>query len=211
VDPFDELAERYDAWFAGEEGKLIFQIELAALRSTLKGLPWPWLEVGVGSGRFAQALGINLGINPSGKLLEMARQRSVSAIRGRGERLPSANGSFGTIFLIVTICFVEAPEPVLRECHRVLRRDGRLVIGLVPRESPWGKLYIEESQHGHPFYSQAEFYTTKEVEGLWEGVGFQLERCSSTLFQPPGRGKGLEEPWAGCDPHTGFVALLARR
>jgi len=201
----------YDAWFAGEEGKLIFQIELAALRSIVKDLPRPWLEVGVGSGRFAQALGIDLGIDPSEKLLEMARQRGVSAIRGRGEQLPFADSSFGTAFVIVTICFVEDPEPVLRECHRVLRRDSRLVIGFVPQESPWGKHYLEEGQRGHPFYSHAKFYNLGEVEELLARTSFQLERCSSTLFQSPGQVKGSEEPRKGCDHQAGFVALLAQK
>jgi len=34
----------------------------------LPNLPGPWLEIGIGSGRFAQALGIETGIDPSIKL-----------------------------------------------------------------------------------------------------------------------------------------------
>jgi len=33
------------------------------------------LEVGVGSGRFAQALGVSYGLDPSMELLKLARQR----------------------------------------------------------------------------------------------------------------------------------------
>ena len=49
---FDDLASEYDAWF-DKEGSLIFFIELQAFRALLQSLPKPWLEVGVGSGRFA--------------------------------------------------------------------------------------------------------------------------------------------------------------
>ena len=57
---FDSLASDYDAWF-DEEGRLIFASEVEALRQALPLLPKPWIEVGVGSGRFAQALGIDIG------------------------------------------------------------------------------------------------------------------------------------------------------
>ncbi|RLC62202.1 MAG: hypothetical protein DRI01_07270 [Chloroflexi bacterium] len=46
---FDGLAREYDAWFDGE-GRLIFSIEVQALRSLLPALPKPWLEIGVASG-----------------------------------------------------------------------------------------------------------------------------------------------------------------
>jgi len=65
---FDSLASEYDAWFE-QEGKLIFDIEVKAFQEMLPLLPKPWLEVGVGSGRFAQALGIETGVDPSARLL----------------------------------------------------------------------------------------------------------------------------------------------
>ena len=79
--PFDDLATEYDAWF-DKEGSLLFFIEVKAFKSLLPSLPKPWLEIGVGSGRFAQALGIETGIDPSIKLVEMARHRGVTAFRG---------------------------------------------------------------------------------------------------------------------------------
>jgi hypothetical protein len=60
--PLDALTSAYDAWFE-DEGKLIFAIEVKAFHKALPLLPKPWLEVGVGSGRFTQALGIKMGIN----------------------------------------------------------------------------------------------------------------------------------------------------
>ncbi len=80
--PFNELAEAYDSWF-DEEGKLIFATEVRALQSVLASLPEPWLEIGVGSGRFAQVLGIGTGLDPSGKLLEIAKKRGIKTCQGR--------------------------------------------------------------------------------------------------------------------------------
>jgi SAM-dependent methyltransferase len=102
VSPFDAFAAAYDAWFE-EEGRLPFDIEVEALRPLLPLLPKPWLEVGVGSGRFAQALGIGLGLDPSVRLLELARNRGIEVVLGKGERTPFRDESFGTVFLIVTV------------------------------------------------------------------------------------------------------------
>ncbi len=123
--PFDSLATAYDAWFE-EEGKLIFAIEVKALKEVLTLLPKPWLEVGVGSGRFAQALGIENGIDPSVKLLEMAKRRGITVSRARGEEQFFNKETFGTVFLIVTLCFVDSPIVVLREAHRILKPEGKI-------------------------------------------------------------------------------------
>ena len=207
--PFERLAERYDAWFDEPEGRLIFASELAALRQLSRGLPRPWLEIGVGSGRFAQALGIDVGIDPSRRLLELARARGLKVILGRGEALPFSASSFGAVFLIVTICFVQDPLPVLKEAARVLKGGGSLVLGLVPRESVWGRHYLDQGRRGHPFYSLARFYTPGEIEGLLSQAGFRLRRCLSTLYQQPGEVTKVESPREGCDPRAGFLAILA--
>ncbi len=126
--PFDELSSAYDAWFEGE-GKPIFSIEAQAIGQLLPVLPSPRVEIGVGSGRFAQALGIGSGLDPSLKLLEIAQSRGVSTFLGKGERTPFADGCFGSVFLIVTLCFVNSPLAVLSEAYRVLKDNGK---GLFP-------------------------------------------------------------------------------
>ena len=55
---FEDLAEPYDAWYDTESGRVLFDLELGALRPLLAGTAGPRLEVGVGSGRFAAALGL---------------------------------------------------------------------------------------------------------------------------------------------------------
>jgi ubiquinone/menaquinone biosynthesis C-methylase UbiE len=53
---FDVSAKRYDAWYNKPFGKSAFTLEKACIESLLKNLKQPFLEVGVGTGRFAQAL-----------------------------------------------------------------------------------------------------------------------------------------------------------
>ena len=125
--PFDGLALEYDAWF-DKEGSLVFFIEVQAFKELLPSLPKPWLEIGVGSGRFAQALGIGTGIDPSIKLIEMARRRGINVFLGRGEETLFDEESFGTVFLIVTLCFLDSPLNVLKEANRILMPDGKILL-----------------------------------------------------------------------------------
>jgi len=206
--PFDDLALEYDAWF-DKEGSLIFFVEVQAFKSLLPTLPKPWLEVGVGSGRFAQALGIETGVDPSVKLVEMARRRGITAFLGRGEQELFDEESFGTVFLIVTLCFLDSPLDVLTEANRILMPGGKLVLGLVLKESPWGQLYQEKKKEAHRFYRYATFYSCDEVVRLMVQAGFVTEKIISTLFQRPGKVQHVEEPREGYSPDAGFVIIVA--
>jgi SAM-dependent methyltransferase len=205
---FDSLAESYDAWFE-EEGKLIFAIEVSAFKEVLPSLPKPWLEVGVGSGRFAQALGIETGIDPSAKLLEIAKGRGITAFRARGEERFFKKETFGTVFLIVTLCFVDSPLAVLNEANRILKPEGKVVLGLVLKESPWGKFYLAKKGEGHRFYKYATFYSYQEVERLLIDSGFNTEKVVSTLFQKPGEVKEIESPREQFSAEAGFTIVVA--
>ena len=208
--PFDDLASDYDAWFE-KEGKSIFAIEVAAFHEVLPSLPKPWLEVGVGSGRFARALGIETGVDPSIRLLGMARWRGITAFLGRGEQELFDKESFGAVFLIVTLCFVDSPLDVLKEAYRILVPGGKIVMGLVLKESPWGRFYERKKREGHRFYKYATFYSYGDVVRLLQQAGFSTEQVISTLFQKPGRVKHMELPQRGYSSSAGFTVIVAEK
>ena len=205
---FDLLASDYDAWF-DQEGRLICASEVEALRQILPPIPRPWIETGVGSGRFSQALDINIGLDPSSKLLQMAKNRGLSVFLGRGEEMPFQTGVFGAVFLIVTLCFLDSPARTLTEAARLLRSKGKAVLGTVPKESLWGQLYQAKKEAGHPFYRYATFYTYTEIERLLMQTGFSIERVVSTLLQNPGQVNRIEEPREGFSVDAGFAVILA--
>jgi SAM-dependent methyltransferase len=208
LSPFDDLALEYDAWFDGE-GSLIFIVEVQAFRALLPSMPKPWIEIGVGSGRFAQALGIETGVDPSIKLVEMARKRGIDAYLGRGEVELFDEESFGTVFLIVTLCFLDSPLDVLKEANRILTPDGKLVLGLVLKESPWGQFYQQKKTEGHRFYRFATFYTYDEALKLLEQAGLSIEKVVSTLFQRPGEVHHTEGTREGYFHDAGFTIIVA--
>lgn len=56
--PFEDHAMEYDRWFDSEKGQHIFSRELDCLKQAIPVPAGRWLEVGVGSGRFAHAIGV---------------------------------------------------------------------------------------------------------------------------------------------------------
>lgn len=216
VRPFERFPRRYDAWFEGEEGRKLFPLEVEALRPLLEGLEPPFVEVGVGTGRFAQALGVGLGVDPALPMLELARGRVPAVVAGTAEALPLRGGSFGAVLLVVTLCFLRKPAAAVAEAARVLRPysspggAGALLVGMVPRDSAWGRLYSAKAASGHPFYGAARFYTAAEVCALAESAGLVPDGARSTLLFPPG-GEVTDRLVEGVHEEAGFVAMRFRR
>jgi SAM-dependent methyltransferase len=204
--PFDRLAARYDAWFDSQDGRPVFDMEVACLLDLMPSDRGRWLDVGVGTGRFAQALGVKEGVDPSDPMLEFARRRGVRASSGRGEDLPYLDGSFDGVLLVVTLCFLSDPSRALHECARVLKRDAHLIVGLVPSDSQWGRLYKRKGCSGHPFYSVARFYHCDEVIGMAAAAEFRLDRAVSCLFSSPGAPLDVSRR-RGIVASAGFVAM----
>ena len=172
--PFDRYATEYDAWFDSERGARIFALERDCLRRTAGAVTGKWLEVGVGTGRFADALAIGTGVDCSPAMLRIAAQRGITTYEASGEELPFEDAVFDGILLVCVICFLTRPLNVLRECRRVLKNQGRLVIGFIPADSPWGTYHSRRGRQDHSFYSHAEFRTAHEVTALAKRAGFTV-------------------------------------
>ena len=206
---FERLAERYDAWYEDPAGRELFAMELACLRPLLQGTTRPRLEVGVGSGRFAAALGVEVGLDPAREPLGLARLRGVRVVQGVGERLPFRDGVFGGVLVVVTLCFADDPQMLLAEARRVLRPGGALVLGELVADSSWGQWYRQRGEAGHSFYSQARFLTVADTERMLKAAGFGVTAARSTLVQPPTDQPHPEPAVDGAGDRAGFVCLQA--
>lgn len=197
ISPFDTHHEDYDAWFVEHEPAYLS--ELLALRPFV---PWQGrgLEIGVGGGRFAAPLGVTVGIDPSPAMLAHAAARGVVTVHGVAERMPFADNDFDCVLVVTTICFVDSVPSMLAEVRRVLKPQGRLVIGFIDRESPLGQEYVAH-QADDVFYREATFFSADEVARHLLDAGFNIDAWGQTLthtlaettaIEPlqPGRGKG---------------------
>lgn len=211
VEAFDLFAEDYDRWFDSPEGRVLFKTEVGAVRLLMKHIEKPFLEVGVGTGRFAKELGIDYGIDPSHRVLEIAEREGIKVKKAKGESIPFKDGSFGAVFLLFTICFVDDPEKVFSEAKRVLKQNGRLIVGIINRESLWGQLYMKKKAEDHPIYKHANFYTVDDVVTLIEKTGMEIKAYSSTLCRPPTEVPYEEPVHNDLVKGAGFVCILARK
>jgi SAM-dependent methyltransferase len=209
---FDVYAKRYDAWYDKPFGKSAFNLEKACIESLCKNLRQPFLEVGVGTGRFAQALTIEYGIDISTGVLELATKREIIVVKGKGESLPFADSFFGGVFIVVTLCFVDKPVKILKEASRVLKADSAVILGLILKESPWASFYREKGEAGNIFYKIATFYSFEELKTMGKKAGLEIVKISSTMFQAPTESLlRFEHPKNGYCKEAGFVAVKLRK
>lgn len=91
---FDKHIDQYEKWF--DDNNYVFQSELKAIQQLLPS-EGKGVEIGVGSGIFAQPLGIIEGCDPSDAMREKTIERGIKALHGTAENLPYPTGSFVVI------------------------------------------------------------------------------------------------------------------
>ncbi len=210
ADIFDLYTEEYDSWYDSEEGKPLYESELHCLKTLVEDCQPPILEVGVGTGRFTRWFSGAIGIDPAYNALRFAQRRGIRIVQAVGEMLPFKDEAFGCVLLIVTFCFVQNSVHVLSEAKRVLKQDGSIIIGLIPKDSPWGIFYEAKKKQGHPFYEKATFYSFVDLKKLLEDISMKIIRIRSTLLQRPDESRRIEEPVEGYVKDAGFVCIEAK-
>lgn len=180
--PFELNAVPYDRWFDSGKGKIVFARELSCLENIIGKKIGRWLEVGVGTGRFAKALDIREGIDPSPSVLRMAKARGIQTYCGYGEKLPFPDNAFEGVLIAFAICFMKRPAVAISEAFRVLNNTGRLIVGFIPANSILGKLYEHKGRAGHPFYSTAVFWTEDKLIRMITEKGFIFENMKTCFL-----------------------------
>jgi len=202
--PFNIYTDEYENWF--KENELIFQSELLAIKQIIpnneKGI-----EIGIGSGLFAEKLNIKFGIDPSEKMLEFAKQRNIIVEKGIAENLPYDNNSFDFALFITSICFVDNPAKAIKETHRILKNDGEIIIGIIDKDSSLGQI-LEKNKNESKFYKYAKFFSVKEISELIEIGGFFVTEIFQTLINE--NIKTVEKPAKGYGKGS-FVVIKGKK
>ncbi len=206
TNPFRENARQYDAWY--DKHPYVFQSEVEAIRQQLATLPQniAGIEVGIGSGRFAAALGIKEGIEPVEELAALATKRGVETMIGVAEKLPYRDLHFDFI-LFVTICHLDNITVALKEAHRVLKNEGSILLCFLDKSQEIAKSYEAKRNQSH-FYQDATFYSTDRVSTLLKDAGFRNIEFTQTLFGKLDDIDELQSPKAGFGEGS-FVVVKA--
>jgi ubiquinone/menaquinone biosynthesis C-methylase UbiE len=140
------------------------------------------VEIGVGTGRFAEQLGIKIGVEPSGRMRGIAQRRGIRVLDGVAEELPFDDSEFDFVLMVTTVCFVDDINRALHEAYRVLCYGGSLIIGFVNRDSILGQTYLDR-QNGNAFYKEAVFHSVAELVEVMEHAGFIDLIFKQTIFK----------------------------
>jgi len=197
ISPFEKYADQYEEWFV--KNRWVYEAELRAVKAMI---PYGGrgMEIGIGTGRFAEPLGIKIGVEPSKRMREIAQKRGIRALGGVAEKLPFDDSHFDFVLMVTTVCFVDNIYNTLLEAHRVLSIGGFLIIGLVDRNSKVGQTYLDR-QNESVFYKEATFFSVDELVGFIDQAGFKDLTFNQTIFKTltettrdepvkPGHGEG---------------------
>jgi ubiquinone/menaquinone biosynthesis C-methylase UbiE len=178
---FDKYAKEYDAWF--DTHSWVYQSEINAVRMLLpesgKGI-----EIGVGTGRFSVPFGITTGVEPLREMADIAGSRGITVYDAKAENLPFDNNTFDFVLMGTTICFHEDPLRALRESSRILRPSGKIIIGMLDKDSPLGKLY-EMKKQDTKFFKGASFYAVNQVLEWLQIAEYNHVQILQTIFHNP--------------------------
>jgi len=197
---FDLHYQEYDAWF--DENHYVYLSELLALKRVIPNSK-KGIEIGIGTGRFAQMLEIPFGIDISFPMLKIARERGCSVALADAARLPFKTNQFDFALLMVTLCFVKNPKSVIREAKRIIKENGKIIIGIIDKNTKLGRLYEKKDSI---FYKSARFFSTKEVVQILKRNGFYNIEIFQTLFKEPDKIKKIDKIKKGFG-EGGFVVI----
>ena len=146
------------------------------------------IDLGCGTGRFSELLAAHfdarvIGIDPSRKMIDAARSKpatgNVVYEHGLAEVLPLPDGSADLVFMSNVFHHLSNPPAVARECHRVLRDDGRVCLRNGTRETDFPQ------RHFFPGLERliaSELPARAEVESIFTTTLFTL-RVHRTITQ----------------------------
>jgi len=197
---FDLHYREYDDWYV--KNHYVYSSELLALKRVIPDSK-NGIEIGIGTGRFARMLEVPFGIDISLPMLKIAKKRGCCVTLADAAKLPFKSNQFDFALLMVTLCFVKNPKSVIKEAKRILGKNGKLIIGIIDKNSKLGKLYRRKDSI---FYKVARFFSPKEVVQILKKNGFYNIEIFQTLFKEPDKIKKIDKIKKGFG-EGGFVVI----
>ena len=211
VRAFDSVAGSYDDWYMHPQGAQVLRVELAAVSRMLPsgGLG---LEVGAGTGVFAQALRSPrreiVCLDPSPEMIKRARGRGLAAVMGAVGNLPFKPESLDFSYMTTVLEFLDDPVKAFSEVRAAAKAGSPLVVLFINSLSEWGRFYTMLGSRGDPVFRHARLRCLGELEGLLGEAGYVVEESLGALTtgpMEPSVGTGLTAPSDAC----GVIAVKA--
>ena len=166
---YDEFAADFDRHAASSAYNAHYdRPALLAMLGDVSGLSV--LDAGCGSGLYAEEFikrgATVVGVDESANMIRLARARNghSAAFRVHDLEQPltwAADRSFDRVVMALVLHHLHDPQAVLREFHRVLRDDGRVLLSTVHPVSDWHRL-------------GGSYFADEQIQETWGG-GMEVE------------------------------------
>lgn len=191
---FDDKAASYDAWYQTGAGRYVDRVEKEAIWAYLEPRAgMTVLDVGCGTGNYtlelaragvkATGVDISSGMLARAKAKAVAEGLAVEFIQADAVKLPFPDHCFDAVISVSALEFLPDLAAALRECYRVVKPGGRLVVGVIGRDSAWGRYYSAKAgRDPGSVFSRARLYTLDELMDAMPGGQI---KARAVLFTPP--------------------------
>ncbi|VAX16757.1 hypothetical protein MNBD_NITROSPINAE01-1276 [hydrothermal vent metagenome] len=154
---------KYETWYHTPRGKWIADTEFAMMMKLILPIKNDTiLDIGCGTGHFSRRFSreglLVTGADINSTSLKFARKLGggVKYTKCSAHSLPFKDGAFDHCTAITSLCFIDDPQPALREMLRVARRG--ITIGLLHKKS---LLYLKKQ--GRSNYKNARWSSLADL------------------------------------------------
>lgn len=178
-------------WPSEKDMKRLFKRRSRTIRRTSRMLAKDFsemrlLDVGCSSGAvlwIAQRMGLYAeGVEPTEKPAAKAREMGLNVRQGLLHEAAFAENSFDVITLFEVIEHLDNPANLFKECHRILRPGGILVVGTGNTNSWTRRIrgnkwdFFDMRLHG----GHINFFNSESMAVLGSATGFRLARVETS-------------------------------
>jgi SAM-dependent methyltransferase len=216
------LQDAYRRWRASRLGQITDSLE-EELILELVGSPAGLriLDVGCGDGVLAAPLArggaLVTGVDTDPHMLAAGRARAQRAglaaefVEGDIRALPFTDATFDVVITVTVLCFVPDAERAVCEMVRVLKPEGRMVVGELGRWNLWAAKRRISGCLAPSVWSAARFRTAGELRRLAINAGVSVTATRGAIFYPPCAAAAAllapRDSWLGQRTTTGAAFL----
>lgn len=175
-------------WLASRFGPLRDIVE-GSMMWLNRSRPGKLLDIGCGNGQFLsrmQGFGWQVfGVEPDGQAAKIAREKfGISIYEGTLEEVDFHDDTFDTITMSHVIEHLPDPINTLRECYRVLKPGGQLVI-TTPNIKSLGHRLFRESWRGFEVPRHLFLFSLYSLRTCAERLGFKVLKLRTSARIAP--------------------------
>ncbi|MBI3354053.1 MAG: class I SAM-dependent methyltransferase [Nitrospirae bacterium] len=193
---FSSLASSYDKWYSTPLGSLCDKLEKDAVFSLADVKEGELvLDVSCGTGNYSLELKRRgarvIGLDISSEMLSIAKKKAeneglnIDFIRADAAMPPFKNNSFDLITSILILEFADKPDKMIESWGRLLKSDGRIVIGFLNRYSLWALKRGIKAIFKDTIWRDARFYTEDEMRKFLIKADIKPLESQEVIYFPP--------------------------